>query len=360
MQAEKERNGERVVYLDLIRTMAIMCVVLCHSVEKIYGLNLEEWNTSSISSNLFKTVFFTIGRLGVPLFLMLTGYLLLDKNIDNDKDVIKFYKKKLLPIVITTEIWIVIYTIFYSICNKETFTLEKLVRRVCFMEFSPDNMWYMPMIIGIYIAIPFVNKVLTTFSIKILKIPMIVLIFIYSVLPTLNIILRIFNINEWYSLIDVSFLGGIYGFYLINGYLINKKILKKVRTEILIIINFIAFCFACAIQVLSFEKGIEYNIWYNSIFIIICSIVLFELLTRIKIKDKVKNTYIYISKISFGIFFVHEIVLSLYDLLNIDIIMKKPIQTCTLFIMVFILSIFFVELLSKIKILRKKLFLLKY
>ncbi len=291
---------------------------------------------------------------------MLTGYLLLDKNIDNDEDVIEFYKKKLIPIVITTEIWIVIYTIFYSICNKETFSLEKLVRRVCFMEFSPTNMWYMPMIIGMYIAIPFVNKVLTTFSIKTLKIPMIFLIFVYSILPTLNIIFRIFDINELYnSLIDVSFLGGIYGFYLINGYLINKKILKKVRTEILIIINFIAFCFACAIQVLSFEKGIEYNIWYNSIFIIICSIVLFELLTRIKIKDKVKNTYIYISKISFGIFFVHEIVLSLIGLMNKNIITKKSIQMCILFIIVFIISIIIVELFSKIKILRNKLFLMK-
>ncbi len=58
MQAEKERNGARVVFLDLIRTLAIMCVVLCHSVEKIYSLNLEEWNTSSISSNLFKTFFY--------------------------------------------------------------------------------------------------------------------------------------------------------------------------------------------------------------------------------------------------------------------------------------------------------------
>lgn len=345
--------------MDLIRTLAIMCVVLCHSVEKIYSLNLEEWNTSSISSNLFKTVFFTIGRLGVPLFLMLTGYLLLDKNIDNDEDVIKFYKKKLIPIVITTEIWIVIYTIFYSVCNKETFSLEKLVRRVCFMEFSPANMWYMPMIIGMYIAIPFVNKVLTTFSIKTLKIPMIFLIFVYSILPTLNIIFRIFNINEWYSLIDVSFLGGKYGFYLISGYYINKKVLKNSKTWILTAINGIAFFLVCGIQILSFENEIEYNIWYDSIFLLICSITLFELLTRIKIKSKIKNIFIHISKISFGIFFVHEIVLSLLGLLNKDIAMKKSVQTCILFIMTFGICICIVELLSKIEILRKRLFLLK-
>lgn len=290
---------------------------------------------------------------------MLTGYLLLDKNIDNDESAVKFYKKKLIPIIITTEIWIVIYTIFYAIYNKEGVNLEKLIRRVCLMEFSPGNMWYMPMIIGMYIAIPFVNKVLTTFSIKTLKIPIIVLLFIYSILPTFNIIFRIFNINEWYNLIDVSFLGGKYGFYLISGYYLNKKVLKNVKTWILTAINAIVFFLACGIQFLSFENGIEYNIWYDSIFIIICSIMLFELLTRINIKGKVKNVYIYISKISFGIFFVHEIVLSLYDLLKIDIIMKKSIQTCILFVMVFLISILFVELLSKIKILRKKLFLLK-
>ena len=38
----------------------------------------------------FRIIFFTVGRLGVPIFLFLTGALTLKKQIDTDEDVLKF------------------------------------------------------------------------------------------------------------------------------------------------------------------------------------------------------------------------------------------------------------------------------
>ena len=71
---------KRIINLDIARTFAILCVVLCHSVECVYKMNLQEWNSYSNTSNIIKIILFTIGRLGVPIFLLLTGYLTLNKN----------------------------------------------------------------------------------------------------------------------------------------------------------------------------------------------------------------------------------------------------------------------------------------
>lgn len=71
-------------------------------------------NALSFQSALFAIIAFTIGRLGVPIFLFLTGYLLLDRNFNEDMCE-KFWKRNWLGMVITTEIWIVIYDIFLRV-----------------------------------------------------------------------------------------------------------------------------------------------------------------------------------------------------------------------------------------------------
>lgn len=42
---------------------------------------------------------FALGRFGVPLFLYLTGRLVLSKLVDTNDDAFAFYKRKLLPLV---------------------------------------------------------------------------------------------------------------------------------------------------------------------------------------------------------------------------------------------------------------------
>lgn len=61
---------------------------------------------------------FTIGRLGVPLFLFLSGFLLLQKQINDEKDIFTFYKKNLISLVIANSIWVIIYNIFFVITKQ--------------------------------------------------------------------------------------------------------------------------------------------------------------------------------------------------------------------------------------------------
>lgn len=168
-----ENNAKRIKYVDIAKGFAIICVVLCHAVESGYS-NIE-WTTLSGISKIFKIVVFTIGRMGVPLFVLSSGVLLLNKKFENDKDVINFYKKNIIPLLIVTEIWNIIYYIFINIYNSQMFNIKEFIEILLFLRNSNSpNMWYMPMILGIYIAIPFLSVIVHKFSLKVVKIPIII------------------------------------------------------------------------------------------------------------------------------------------------------------------------------------------
>lgn len=305
------KENKRIAYMDIIRTFAILCVVLCHSVE--YAYIDTDYNYLSIISQIFRIIVFTIGRLGVPIFLFLSGALILNKEINTNEDVIKFYKKNLLSLLISIEIWNFIYNIFLNIVYKK-FPIDILIKDILFfLKVDMINMWYMPMILGIYIALPFLAKILKIFNIKVIKIPILITLTFSILLPSLNIILNILGIDNYNSILYLNFLGGCYGLYVILGYYLNNGILKKYNNFILSLGVLLMFFLTCLIQLISYTQysNFRFNVWYDFITLFVCSVCIFELFRRINIK--LENIFIkitrYISKRSLAIFFLHIIYL---------------------------------------------------
>ena len=356
-------NKKRIVSLDIARTFAIISVVFCHAIELIYNMNLKGWADLSIKSKIFRTIGFTVGRLGVPIFLFLTGYLLLNRQYDNDEEVKKFYKNNLIPLILVTEIWVIIYNVFISIYNNQSFDIYVLIKEMLFIEKVPlINMWYMPMIIGIYIAIPYVSKIVHTFNLKTLKFPIIIVFILTFILPTVNIMLKTFKLEQYGNVLDISFLGGIYGIYIISGYLIFNGVIKKIKTIWIILMSIMFFIFSCIIQIFEYNYNIEYNIWYNSPLLYLCTFNLFELFTRINtetMKFKIKKIFTHISKMSLAIYFIHIIVEMILSKYIKEIKIFNPGKVLILFGISFIVSIFILWMLSKIKVIKTKILLIK-
>jgi len=353
-------SKERIQKFDIARTFAIICVLICHSCDVAYT-NVKYTQLSDISQ-IFRIIFLTIGRLGVPIFLFLTGALILKKQIECDDDVNKFYKKNLLPLFITIEIWNVVYNIFLAIINN-VFDIKVFLKNILFLEqVNLPNMWYMPMILGMYVAIPFIAKIVKTFSLKTIKIPM-VLVFITTILvPSINILLNILKLDQYQFIVNFSFLGGKYGLYILLGYYINNGLLKKCSNISLIIVAVISFIITCIFQYITCKIKMIYYVWYDFITLFICSICIFELFIRIKNRDN-KNIFIkstkYLSNISLGIFFIHEIFLKLFVRYTKKIDLSNPLECITLLILTTISSIICIYLASKIKIVKERVFLIK-
>ena len=82
----------RVEWIDLVRAIAILTVLYIHATDGIFIISSDAILNYTIYSRIFNFASLFIGRIGVPFFLMITGYLLLDRHYDDER-VRKFWKK---------------------------------------------------------------------------------------------------------------------------------------------------------------------------------------------------------------------------------------------------------------------------
>ena len=215
-------------------------------------------------------------------------------------------------------------------------------------------MWYMAMIVGMYIYLPFVSILIKKFSIKELSIPIAISIVTFFVITYLNEIITLYNndiyINPTYN---TWFSGAHYGLYIILGYYIyNKKCLKninKIKKYLIIIISFIL---SAVLQVYLYKENSSVIVYYNFVGILLFSLIIYQIL--LNKNNKYSKTIEYLSRNSLGIFFVHFPILILMNK-YINMNLNRPISVIIFFILSIIISVLIVELFNRNKITRKYL-----
>ena len=159
----------------------------------------------------------------------------------------------------------------------------------------------------------------------------------------------------------------IYSWWLFN----KRKNNKKIKTKLLVFTSILFFIISCCIQIFEFEHKIEYNIWYNSPFILGVAIgsffshgiaILFGSSINFFDNYLLQNTlkiFTYISKISLSIFFMHIIVEMIFSKYIKMIKISNPAKVLILFIVSLCISIIVTWLLSKIRLIRKRVLFIK-
>lgn len=119
---------KRILFIDHIRALAILMVIMCHVID----VNCLFWLGYQEMSGARQIILYTLlifGRCGVPLFLMITGYLLLDRDYSDGKWK-SFYLHKWLHLFLLTEIWFIIYEGFSVFVQGNPFVGKNLVLRL--------------------------------------------------------------------------------------------------------------------------------------------------------------------------------------------------------------------------------------
>ena len=167
MMADTKR---RIQWIDLVRVIAILCVILCHATERIYQLQLGYIDTYSIKSQIIAFAFFTIGRLGVSLFFLISGYLLLDREYSAE-DCKRFWKTSCFQLWVCTVVWWIIYDLYLSFQGQEITLKTVLMDILFFHKVNMSHVWYMPVILSLYLLIPLVANALKRLDNRYLMIP---------------------------------------------------------------------------------------------------------------------------------------------------------------------------------------------
>ena len=179
--AVSETRGNRSIGLDVTRIYAFLSVVAVHSF-----LNTEFYSRTVIGKKMYVMVIFrTAFMVCVPLFLLLTGYLVSAKNTALNSSCILKYYKKLLPLILK---YIICMLIIYALSMSfgfEDFNLKSIIFGITgFSKYSKYS-WYVNMYIGLFLLTPFLNLIWNSISEKKMHIILVLVFIILTLLPSL-------------------------------------------------------------------------------------------------------------------------------------------------------------------------------
>ena len=346
-------------HMDFIRALAIILVIFCHCCETVYDLDSTNAALIYYPTTLIVYLFFTMGRLGVPLFLLLTGYLFLDRDYDNESAKL-FLKKNWIGIIIASEIWVIINYVYSNWYYGSDFSFEILIKDVLFMKnHEMSHLWYVPMIIGMYALIPFVASALQKFEDRFVFYLALFYLVICFIIPIVDIILKICGMEGCYTMLSIGFSGGCYGIYFVLGYLLKRNYIKNISSLRLVIAMISSFIMIVLIQCMAASHQVYYKVWYDNGLLLVCGVCIFELLRRLKFVPFygiVKNIAYY----SFAIFLVHNIVLlTCYKLMVHYLQLGRYLMVPVYTVITLIITYLVVVIIGKLPLVGKKCLYLK-
>jgi surface polysaccharide O-acyltransferase-like enzyme len=272
-----------------------------------------------IYSQASEIVFYFCGC-AIPLFIMITGYFILNKSNINTKYCYIKALNILKIIVVWNIIDYVIDTVYraikYGTASLELSILdlpEAVINSTITQENSfLDHFWYLGMLMMIYIILPILLLIRSKWGAKNLTI------LLFAITVAIQFISMIIG-YEIQDLIPQSFRLWIYAFYLflgsnmkaITNHIENKiNILTHLLMTIVITILNIIYQMYFAYRIKTYSSVMWTYDYYGSLFEIIWVTMIFSLILRIKIRsngitEKVINT---ITPLTFGIYIIHDII----------------------------------------------------
>lgn len=356
------KTKKRIIYLDYLRVIAIFGVLL----NRISA----NWIGAESLNSLIAIVYNSLGRVGVPIFLMLTGVLLL-----NNKLPIKGFIKRRYPrVIIPFLFWIGLFILYkFFVLDPSLLSGDPIGFAVeCFFSYR----WYVWMILGVYLIIPIIASFIKGTKLDGVK----YFIIIWFITTTVFTLSKIFGFSLHY--LDLVIFSGPIGYLMLGYYLHNKEINMSPK-KIVIISLFVLILFTLIkAYIFNHDVSLSYSFRYYiftvkshlendtiSIIQVAASFLIVkylpmvqsgicEKITKLCNKEKILLLIISISQASYGIYLCHYfITLTVIKIMkmnniafsNIPSIIVVPIAT----ICVLLLAYGIIMILNKVPVINK-------
>jgi surface polysaccharide O-acyltransferase-like enzyme len=321
-------DKKRIVYLDVVRVVACLMVIMQHSPMPSLG----EDNSVLLSAVSFLTY------PCVPLFFMVSGALLLPVE-ESSLGPLFFIRKRLSKVVFPTLFW----TFFYIIVGNQPIGWVNILS----IPFSPQDhliLWFMYVLIGLYLISPIISHWLRHAS----KIELEFYLALWFITLSFTHLEKVLEIYEGYYN-SLYYFSGYIGYYLLGYYLhtCNNGGGKLWVVVILLVvpIGIYGICKYLGVP-LSFSA-------YLSLFTAPMSISWFlgikMLMCKYSLVDNMAHIVERVSSLSFGIYLMHIFLLKEISWKICDYLQLVGISQILLTIFVtFVLSFLFSWVISKL------------
>lgn len=303
MSTEIKTQNNRIRGYSYLRAVACVAVIALHTVNVAEILYKDTLTATQLSLSL-AAVYALMWA--VPCFVMVSGALLLDPG--REVGLGKIYKKYLFRVVIALILFGLFFRGFDMFMDGEPFAVSSLLKGLInvFTGESWAHLWYLYLLIGIYLLLPFYRMIAAHSSKKLLRYLLLIYVLFLSLLP----LTRLFGVESGFY-IHVS---TIYPFYLFAGFAIADHALKPSRPLAVFILIF-ATAATIVLTLVRYEYRFE-NLdlllqSYASIFVILQGVALFSLFASMPQKGEKPSLFgrmlLFIDENCFGIYLLHMV-----------------------------------------------------
>ncbi|SFQ45421.1 Surface polysaccharide O-acyltransferase, integral membrane enzyme [Lachnospiraceae bacterium XBB1006] len=293
MKKEKDTN------VELLRVVSCVMVVFIH-VANYYCRAMEEL---SVGSYVFATIVNGICRVSVPLFFMISGSLLVGRDVDIRRNFNRV-RNILQPLII----WSMVYAVWnYAYRDRGYYDLKEM-----FAEPVKRHLWYLYVLVGIYLTLPFWQKLFQGMSEYMVQ----YFVLLYICLLTINFVLALLNMEVRYQIPLVG--SSCHLGYFIMGYIIRqyreRLRLRRLWAMILAITSMGFVIGATLYYSLRVGQHNENFFEYRNVLIGIASMAIFYIAMKSKpyrLPDTVRCWVELVAKHSFTIYLAHVLFLDI-------------------------------------------------
>lgn len=295
-------SEERIQWLDILRTIAITAVVLMHvsvpSISDITSFKDWGWNQALWLN--------AVSRFGVPVFLMITGVLFLNKKYN----ITSFLSKRGHRIILPFLLWSALYYIMYQPINPNS--IQELI--FGFLKIlqtgAAFHLWYVYMILGIYLILPLVNIWIKQCTAKELA--------YFLVLWIVAISIHGFFLKDNLGMLFTQFYG--YLGFVILGYALNfYPIIRSKKFAVLLMLIGIFSTYGLTLYYALTKGGLTSMFFeYLTPNVTLTCIGVFLVIRKTSVSYKYLSIIIqWISKYSYGVYLAHIAVLGYLQQANL-------------------------------------------
>jgi surface polysaccharide O-acyltransferase-like enzyme len=343
----------RAFNVDLIRTIAMVGVILLHSSGQwiISSKEMNQLTPLGITRWVIVDFYQTMGVIAVPLFLMLTGALLLQPEKQNES-LKGFFKKRWTRIGLPFFFWAAVYFVWDFCVQNIPFSLGVITQGMLNGPYS--QFWYIYVLVGLYLLTPLLRAFLASADQTLIKYFVTLWIIGVAILPFFGL-LSPFMLNS-----NVFVISGFVGYFVLGTYLTTVKMRRSILC-IFMALGIALTAFGTYVQVITGGTNMYFFSEYISPTVILAAVMMFLLLLTFKpfsvqqeIRPSKGNKLIkVISENTLGIFFLNVILLESFQngyfgfVINrntLNPIIEVPLMT----VMVLFASLAIILLLKKI------------
>ena len=329
MNLSNQKN-QHIVWLDVVRFIAMFTVVCCHCTDPFNFYPGTAPNIGEIK--LWGAIYGSVLRPCVPLFVMITGALLLPVRGDAST----FYKKRIPRVFYPFLIWSVLYNLFPWITGllglnpqiildffpyageevmQQSFSvsLEYILMIPFNYSILAVHMWYIYLLIGLYLYLP----VFSAWVEKASERAKLMFLLAWGVTLLLPYYYQFVSNYLWGTCSWNSF-GMLYAFAGFNGYLLLGHYLKNLEWSLkkTLAIGIPMFAAGYAVTFLGFrhitalpeytDEMLELFFTYCSLNVVMMTIPVFMLAKKVKVNsERMKKALANLTVCGFGIYMIH-------------------------------------------------------